>query len=439
LLYTKLFHTYVITFKRFTFPESDNSHFFQTIQQPHSLTGFNQKMKSKDTLFNLGFLTLNALVLFSFSNLAVFFSFYSYLKTLPIPGYWHGILIGLLSASALIVRPLISTRLTPRNAIRGVALGLAFMAVSLLLYSHAHSLLFMALLRILHGAAYVTMVSSTVTLLMVFMPPEKSGQGFGIITIMTLLPYAIIPFVIENSFAHVPLDSIYCFMALLMLPPGLLLIPLAKRVREHALSEKQSADKLPKGSLWLNVSQPKILCLLVANGLLFAVFALVFFFLKTFCANSGIGNPGLFFTTSTGVMIAIRIFLGPLFDRFNKAALTIISLIMLAISLTLLDSVDSIARFYAAATMYGVGVGAATPLMNGLMFAISRPLYRGLNTNLMMEMVDAGFFLGPAICGFALATGFSQTTIISVCIGAIVLAAGLIIPLMKPQTEDEQS
>ena len=136
-------------------------------------------------------------------------------------------------------------------------------------------------------------------------------------------------------------------------------------------------------------------------------------------------------------MIAVRVIFGPLFDKFDKAVLTAGSLLILAFSLILLATVDSSTHFYGAATIYGIGIGAATPLMNGLMFTLSRPIYRGLNTNLMLEMLDVGCFLGPAACGIALVAGLGQTAILSVCALIIILAAGLMIPLMKLQTEEE--
>lgn len=387
-------------------------------------------MTSTKTLYNFGFISLTAFVLFAFCNLAVFFSFYSYLATLPIPTYWHGLLIGLLSVSALIIRPFISTILTPYNAIKGIVIGLILTIISLLLYSQAQSLLLMVLLRILHGMAFVTLMSSSITLLMVFMPINKSGQGFGIVTIATLLPYAVIPYILEKFFNNTPLGTVYALMALMILPAGFILIPLTRYLKKHQTKDTHSNQRLPRGSLWINVRQKKILALLLANGLLFATFSLIFFFLKTFCDESGIGNPGLFFTISTGTMVAIRIFFGTLFDKFNKAILIIASLLTLVTGLTLLVFAESGSTFYGAALLYGVGVGAATPLMNGLMFTISQPVYRGLNANLMMEMVDVGFFLGPTLCGIALSTGFSQSTIISVSIGSIILAATLMIPLI---------
>jgi hypothetical protein len=274
---------------------------------------------------------------------------------------------------------------------------------------------------------------------MLFLPPKRAGQGFGIITIMTLLPYAIAPLVLEKLFPTTPLDHAYALTALLMVPAGLLLIPLFRLVSAQTTDTPATAAALPKGSLWINIRQPKILCLLLANGLIIAVFALVFFFLKTFCERSGIGNPGTYFTTATLAMIAVRILAGPLFDRFDKASLAMGSLLILAAGLFLLSRFHSETIFYVAAVLYGIGIGAVTPLLNGLMFTLSRPQYRGFNTNLMLEMVDAGFFLGPVLGSRALGAEFSPAAILMACIGALVLSALLLIPTLNARMPEEDS
>lgn len=390
--------------------------------------------KPVEKLFNFGFIAINILVFLAFSNIAIFFSFYNYLETLPIPNKWAGALIGLIAVSALIIRPFISPMLTHKNAIRGIAIGIAATITSLLLYPLAQSLIPMILLRILHGASYVTMISSSIALLMIFMPAKKSGQGFGILTIIIALPYAIVPYMLETVFANIPLATVYAGSSVMMIPAALLLIPLSKHLHELQLNDSSSEEhhKLPKGSLWINIKQPRIFCLLIANSLLFSVFAVISFFIKTFCESGHItGRPELFLTITTTTMIIERLLLNSFFDRANKALLIIISLLTFTAALITLGFSDSHIQFYIAALIYGLGLGAASPLMNGLMFTISKPIYRGLNTNLMLEMVDSGFFIGPTLCGAALAAGFAPKMIIMICASMIIIAVTFIIPLLK--------
>ena len=171
--------------------------------------------------------------------------------------------------------------------------------------------------------------------------------------------------------------------------------------------------------------------LLLVNGLVFSVFSLIFFFLKTFADATHFGDVGIFFTISTSAMISIRFVMGALFDAVNKALLGIISLGLFAAGIGLMGGINSTGQFYGVAILYGMGIGAATPLLNSLMFVISKPEYRGMNTNLMLEMVDLGFFMGPLIGGLALAGGLVAESILACCTGVIILAAILLIPLLK--------
>jgi MFS family permease len=233
-----------------------------------------------------------------------------------------------------------------------------------------------------------------------------------------------------------PLETVYARTALLMLPPALLLIPLTRRLRACAAHSPDVHTALPADCLRQSLRRPRVLLLLAANGLVFSVFSLMFFFLTTFTAQSGVGDPGLFFTVSTAMMIGIRLLLGHLFDRYDKATLAMASLAALAVGLLLLGAATSATGFYAAAAVYGAGGGAATPLMNSLMFAISPPLFRGLNTNLMLEMVDAGFFIGPAGCGLALSSGLGRTPVLAACVECVLLAAPLHLPLRHASPEE---
>jgi MFS family permease len=57
------------------------------------------------------------------------------------------------------------------------------------------------------------------------------------------------------------------------------------------------------------------------------------------------------------------------------------------------------------AALFGLGMGAGYPAIQGLMFEVSEPRFRALNANLMLFAVQAGSFLGPVIGGDIVARG----------------------------------
>ena len=64
------------------------------------------------------------------------------------------------------------------------------------------------------------------------------------------------------------------------------------------------------------------------------------------------------------------------------------------------------------------------PVFNGLMYDISRPRCRSMNTNLGMQMFQAGFFFGPFIGG-AVVPRWGYGTLFYLCAG-MSLAGALI-------------
>ena len=163
-----------------------------------------------EKLITKDFLALNAIVFLTYCNIAVFFEFHHYLGTLPIDEKWFGLLIALFSVTVLVIRPIISPLLHPDNAKRWIGISCFWVLVSLLLYNVAHGFWTMAVVRLIHGAAYVVMATAVVSRLVGSIPREKSAQAFGLISVITLLPYAVMPPILgpltrwAGSFDNVP-------------------------------------------------------------------------------------------------------------------------------------------------------------------------------------------------------------------------------------------
>jgi len=49
------------------------------------------------------------------------------------------------------------------------------------------------LVRIAHGIVFVLLSTAAIALIVQFIPGEKSGQGFGIVSIATMIPLATLP------------------------------------------------------------------------------------------------------------------------------------------------------------------------------------------------------------------------------------------------------
>ncbi len=390
-------------------------------------------MSQPERLFTKEFIALNVVFLFSFCNLAVFFHFHQYLHTLPIAPRWFGLLIALFSFLSLILRPIISPFLHSGNARKWMVFSCIVVIVFLLAYSFARSFFTMAVVRILHGVGFVGQTTAMMALVVRFIPTQKSGQAFGLLSVSTLLPYAVVPPILEplsmwlGGFNHV-----LNLTALLML----LVFPLLLLVRVPPTGpngDKSLQKRIRAAELSENLRNRSVLLLLIINLVFFTGFTPVFFFLKRFASDIGIQNAGLFFSLAFLTMIIIRVTAGPLFDRLSKSQVLGWSMTLVAIGYIILAHTSGHLLFYGLGVFLGLGWGVAMPLFDALMFDISPNRFQGLNINLAIEMVDGGFFLGPLMGGIVLSlSGYKG--LFYVC-GAVTLASLVLLFFMGGKTQ----
>lgn len=379
-------------------------------------------------LFTREFLALNGIIFLVFCNVAVFFQFQNYLQEdLHFPARSLGFLIGIFAFTALIVRPLISPFIHSDNARKWLFLSTLGVIIALLLYYPANGFWSMTLVRVFHGGIYVVLATAALTKMMDSIPEGQSGQAFGLITVITLLPYAVMPplldLLIRLFGGFLPVLYLTAFLMVLVFP---LLALIKTRPHEKETSRKPS---LTRSEIVENLKDRQIFSLLLISLLVYTAFAPVFFFLKGYALKIGIANPGWFFSLSTFMEIAVRLFAGTLLDKGSKVRSLAVSLIALTGAYIFLAHTADPVLFYGLGLAFGLCWGVAMPLMNGLIFDCSKPRFRALNTNLGMVMFQGGFFLGPLLGGWIIGDGAFQM-LYYVC-SLMILAALLLLPLLR--------
>lgn len=360
-------------------------------------------MSQPERLFTREFLALNGIAFLAISNMAVFFQFYLYLNTLPISPEWYGFLIAVFSVTGLVLRPLVSPYLHFGNARIWIFISTVGVIVSLLGYSLALDFWGMSLVRAVHGIAYAILGIAINARMVGLIPPSKSGQAFGLVTVVMLLPFAVIPPVLDAA-----TRQLGGFAAVLNLAAALMLLafPLALAVKTPAGKGRDMAGRrLSIGDLAGNLKDRRIIVLLLVMLLLYSGYTPIFFFLEGYAKKIGIPNPGLFFTLSTVSEIGVRLLAGQLFDRVSKVRLAAGSLAAIGLGYLALAHLSGPAMFYGLGIFLGLGWGVVMPVLNALLFDISPAHLKGLNTNLGVQMFQGGFFVGPFVGGLALSYG----------------------------------
>ncbi|MDO9631308.1 MAG: MFS transporter, partial [Humidesulfovibrio sp.] len=346
------------------------------------------------SIWTFEFMSLCAISVLAFCNIAIFYSFYSYLTELGIPPAWRGPLLALEPFTALLVRPFLGRFLTLGHSVRFMRVGLCIATAALLCYPFTTSILLLALVRVLHGLGFVILVGGLMGVLTALLPREKSAQGFGLFSVTILLPYALMPPFVELVLPYLPgHGAAYALAAPLMLPAFLLLRPLGRRTRALALTLHPSHLLKPS---WTEVRQglrdPSVFLLILANLFLVAGHSIVFFFMRDFAVLLGAGNPGMFFTYANAATITLRVTCGHLLDRVDKGRLLFFAFLELAVLVPLFGWAGIPLVLFSMAVLYGSGIALSMPLLNSSMLQVSPPNLRAYNANLMMVAVDAGFF-----------------------------------------------
>ncbi len=366
-----------------------------------------------ESLCNAGFILLTVLFLFASSVMAAFFHIHEYLASLEIQAAWIGFVIGADSLASFVIQPFCAPYLSGRNAVRWMAVGLFILGAALVCYSIAHGIEGLVVVRIAQGAGFALFLAAMMAAIVGFIPASKSGQAFGVLSLVRLVPYAIVPPVVAFFLKRsVSFPGIAAWLAALVgiCLPALLFL---KRSAGDQRGVNQKPAALGLGSLGDLFKHHALPGLLAANLIVFVGYTIVFFYITGFGRETRIDHTELFFTIAISIMAAIRLVGNVFFDRFNKFRLIIWCLALLAVCFPLLV-VSAGWMFFCVAGLFGLAWGIAMPLLSAVVFDVSSPATRGVNMNMTLVVMQGGFLLGPVLGGFLLQVS-GYTTLFVVC------------------------
>jgi predicted MFS family arabinose efflux permease len=374
-------------------------------------------MAKPASLFSFGFLTLNLQFALVTAIAALFFAFSGYLVHLGVSPATAGFIISADALAALVVQPLITPLIHSGTVRYWLCGGSLLLSAALFMIGNVTSVPLLVAGRLLQGAGFICVLASLITMIVRFIPPDMSGRAFGWVSLIRLIPYAIIPSFFDlMKIAPSSFGAVLNIAALAALVPALALaLPLPRQAVD------QESPRPPGLSGMLDsLRSPAVLMLLLSTLLFFCSYSAIFFYLKQFGTGRGITNSSLFFTIATVVMIIVRLCGGWLFDRYSKVLMCVAGLLAAAVCYALLP-LSSGRMFFILAGLSGLGWGIAMPLQAAVMFDISTPQSRGMNQNLLIVMMQGGFFLGPFLGGQLISgSGFGA---LFGCLAAVTFAA----------------
>lgn len=354
-------------------------------------------MAPQKKLLTLDFVAICLLIFLTYCNITIFYNLYLYLEGIGIAQEWRGFLIGSSSLSTIAFFVFASHHMTTRNAAASATIGALTLLGCGFSYLFVQSVPGILVVRLAHGVAIYLLSAACMTMLVARISAERSGQAFSLYSVALLLPYSIVPAVGDVLMPHLPSAAYgYRDMSLLLLP-GLVLIA--------CISRRQKTDgrpsKAPAGISFLdmcrNAAAPPIAMVLGLNTIYIVTFSSLFFLAEGLFQSRGHSTVGLYFSIQMFCMIVIRALGNRLFDRVPKVWLIRVSFAMSAVSFLLAARSSGLPGLYASSFVMGIGMGVSSPALYGLMFGLSSPRFKTVNSNLMMLSLQIGNFLGPLL------------------------------------------
>ncbi|HOV85270.1 MAG TPA: hypothetical protein PLM79_02850 [Syntrophobacteraceae bacterium] len=228
-------------------------------------------MTDTGKLFSFEFVSLNLVAFFAFCNMSVFYSFFTYLERIGIAPEWRGFLIGLEPMAAFALRLAVVPVLHAGNAATGMLIALTMIVAALFSYGWVVTIPGLIVLRIFHGAAFVLLVSACMSLAVCFIPRVRSAQGFGVLSVSILLPYAVVPPVTEALLRHWQSEQdIYRSVTVLAIPAFAVLRVLRGRLGKVLCSLEGALTRRPTPEeIRLDLKERPVVLLLAVNLLVY--------------------------------------------------------------------------------------------------------------------------------------------------------------------------
>ncbi len=339
-------------------------------------------------------------ILICLGNFTTFASFQLLLPTLPIyveslggKPFEVGLVVGLFTIPAIILRPFIGHWMDRRGRRGILILGAVILMISSVLYNLASQVWLLLLLRLLHGVGWAVVPTATGTMVADLSPPSRRGEAMGLYGISSNLALAIGP-ALGLSIVHMGSGS--NFRLLFMTAAAIATMSVVIYLQVHEPGRAQIPDGYKtKGRALL----PALLPVITLLGLTFSLGTIVTF-IPLYAMARGVENIAPYFIVMAFSVMLCRPLAGRLSDIKGRRAVAIPGLLTATASMVLLVFSHSLASFMVSAMLFGFGFGATHPaLMAGTVDVIPKEA-RGAGMGIFYGAFDLGIGLGAFASGF---------------------------------------
>jgi MFS family permease len=370
-----------------------------------------------DTLFTRDFLLLCVSSFLFSSSMFLLFAVLPVFVVQELKGAQSqvGMIMGAFALSAVLSRPWSGRLVDRRSRKAGLSLGSLIYCIAPALYTQASSVAMMLGLRFFHGIGIAVYTTSGSVLTTDLCPPTRRGEGMGYYGMAMNLAMTIGPALGAALVNVIGFTSLFWLSASLALASLLL----TQFVREPARAPLHAHGGMKHPPLFSRAALfPGFIAMCMTM-----TFGAVVSFLPLFVREHGLGNPGLFFTVYSIVVVASRPFAGQWSDRFGRMAIIIPGMAILAVAMVTLAYATSRWGLLGSAVLQGLGFGCVHPSIMAWVVDRSTTHDRGPALATLMGAFDVG--VGLSAIGLGIVLQYTNFTVLYLCAAGIAVLGGV--------------
>lgn len=380
-----------------------------------------QVQKSADKIWTKDF------VLIVFSNFFIFLGFQMTLPTLPLyvqqlggNDQLIGVVVGIFTFSALIVRPFAGKALETKGRRFVFITGLGIFVLSVGSYGIIPSLFFLLLMRTIQGIGWGYSTTASGTIATDIIPEHRRGEGLGYYGLSGNIALAFGPTLGLALVGKISFTQLFIICAVL----GLIALILSSFIRykkiEPVTTPQKRLDLFEKSAL-----PPSILLLFLT-----VTFGGLASFLPIYTVQKDVSGIEWFFFLYALALLVSRTFAGRIYDKRGHQAVFIPGAALILIAMLLLAWLPNTLILNVAGILYGFGFGTVQPALQAWSVKQSPPNRRGMANATFFSFFDLGVGIGAIAFG-QIAFLFGYSSIYLVCSFSVFISILLYVVILK--------
>lgn len=335
----------------------------------------------------------------------------AYCQSLGATSTQAGMIIGIMSLTALVIRPFAGAASDRCNRKRIMFVATVFLSLSVLGYAFARSLPALIAFRVVHGVAFAVSGTTNLAFASSLVPEKRLGEGVGYLGLGNVLSTALGPnlgLMICDRFGYAACYQVSALLAGIA-AVGMLTVPY--------LFQPQPRRSLALRDLF--AKEVFVLALLV--GLFSFGNGMVTSYISLLGKERGIANVGWYFTLNSLVLLAVRPLSGRLLDRKGLACILFPAYVLEFAAMMLLGNASVLWMVLLAAVLKAVGQGSGSPAIQAEAIKKLGVARSGVAVSTCYIMQDIAQGTAPSVGGFLAERTGSYTTAFW-CSGGLMIA-----------------